>query len=175
MKQLCVFDLDGTLIAHDSFGRLVRENMAARPSLLFAALARWSGMMSRAGFAEFAHQKLADAMTGEAGEKIAAGVLSAIIPARRARIEEWRGKGAFLVLLSASPHEYVSAVGAALGFDAAHGSQLERGRYLHLHGAAKRSFIDARYPASEWRRAYAIADSDSDADLLSCFELIERV
>jgi phosphoserine phosphatase len=175
VRKLCVFDLDGTLIPHDSFGRLVRQNMAARPSLFFAALARKSRLLSRTGFAEFAHQKLADRLTGKAGEEIAADVLSAIIPARRARIEEWRGKRAFLVLLSASPHEYVSAVGEALGFDASHGSQFETGGYLHLHGAGKRLFIDAHYPASEWSRAYAIADSNSDAELLSGFEVSERV
>lgn len=175
MKQLCVFDLDGTLIAHDSFGRIVRQNIMARPLLAFAALARRARLLSRARFAAIAHQTLADRLTGGAAEATSAEVLSAVIPARRARIEEWRGKGAFLVLLSASPHEYVSTVGAALGFDASHGSRFENGRYLHLHGEQKRLFIDACYPALEWERAFAIADSDSDAELLSCFEVSERV
>ncbi len=33
MRDLCVFDLDGTLIPYDSFGRLVRRNLAAHPQL----------------------------------------------------------------------------------------------------------------------------------------------
>jgi phosphatidylglycerophosphatase C len=175
VRKLCVFDLDGTLIPHDSFSRLVRENMTSRPSLLVAALARRAGILSRAGFAEFAHQKLADKLDPAVNEVLVADILSAVMPERRARIEEWRGKGALLVLLSASPHEYVSAVGSALGFEASFGSRMQDGRYLHLHGSAKRKFIDARFPPDEWLRCYAIADSDSDSDLLSCFETGERV
>jgi HAD superfamily phosphoserine phosphatase-like hydrolase len=175
MRDLCVFDLDGTLIAHDSFGQLVKKYAFQRPSLLFAALARRSGMLSRGSFARIAHGRLLDRLDPAANKRIVPDILSCVIGARRERIAEWRGKGGHLVLLSASPHEYVEAVGLALGFDESFGSHWENGGYLHLHGSAKRRFIDLRFPAGEWRRTYAIADSESDEELLSCFDAVERV
>ncbi|WP_306048668.1 HAD-IB family phosphatase [Oceaniradius stylonematis] len=176
MRDLCVFDLDGTLIPHDSFGRLVRRNLRRRPLLLVAALARRARIMSRQRFAALCHSVLRAELAASANAGLVDEVLAAIIPERRAVIERWRAKGAHLVLLSASPEDYVEKVGAELGFDAAFGSHwADDGRYVHLHGKGKRVFVDRTYPVTQWRRAYAIADAPHDRWLLESFEIAEYV
>lgn len=175
MRDLCVFDLDGTLIAHDSFGRLVRNNLARHPQLILAGLARKAGLFSRAGFAAMAHRSLISRLDAAELQVIADDITANVIPARRKRIEDWRAQGAFLVLMSASPAEYVTLAGRALGFDAAYGSQLQNTGYLHLYGGMKLDFLTRHYPAGAWRRAYAISDSASDEVLLAEFEVAERV
>jgi phosphoserine phosphatase len=170
MRDLCVFDLDGTLIPYDSFGRIVRGSLAAHPQLIAAGLARKAGVISRDGFARMAHRRLVCSLDGDALKRIADGVAADTIPARRRLIGDWRGKGAFVVLMSASPHEYVKLAGMALGFDAAHGSEFRGADYLHLYGRKKLEFLDQHYPPEAWRRVFAIADSPSDSALLAAFE-----
>ena len=78
--------------------------------------------------------------------------------------------------MSASPAGLCGArIGAALGFDAAHGSRFQGAGYLHLHGQAKVEFLDRHYPESAWRRVFAIADLPSDSALLGAFERWEMV
>lgn len=175
MRNLCVFDLDGTLISHDSFGRIVRGKLAHHPTLALAGLARNCGLLSRANFARLAHGRLISGLESAALQAIAAEVAADVIAARRAVIEDWRAKSAHLVLMSASPHEYVARVGALLGFDAAHGSHFEGARYVHLHGRAKLAFLEQNYPSNVWTRAFAMADSDSDLELLAVFDQSELV
>ena len=175
MRDLCVFDLDGTLIAQDSFHQLVRSRIVAQPELALWAIARRLRVISRSTFAERAHRKLAGAVDPTSNPSIVTDIVSRILPERGSLIRQWHDAGAYTVLLSASPENYVSAVGKELGFDAAHGSHWHDGRYLHLHGESKRSFLETHYPASSWNRKYAIADSPSDEALLSCFEIAVRV
>jgi HAD superfamily phosphoserine phosphatase-like hydrolase len=175
MRDLCVFDLDGTLVAHDSFGEIVRSNLGSHPVLAAAAIARKAGVISRARFAAMAHQRLVSPLSGVELRDIADEVVGKIIPVRRDVIENWRGKGAFLTLMSASPHEYVSMVGTALGFDGSYGSKFEGTRYRHLHGAEKLELLDREFPAAKWRRVFAMSDSDSDAALLAVFESSQMV
>jgi phosphoserine phosphatase len=175
MRDLCVFDLDGTLIAYDSFGRIVRRNLVTDPLLLAAGLARKTGLLSRAGFARMAHRRLISSLDGAALQVIADEAVGDVIPARLRLAEDWRAKGAHVVLMSASPNEYVARIGAALGFDAAHGSVFQGADYLHLYGEAKLDFLGRHYPADAWRRAFAISDSDSDLALLAAFAQSVRV
>lgn len=175
MRDLCVFDLDGTLIAQDSFHLLVRSRIVAQPELALWAVARRLGIISRSTFAERAHQALASAVDPASNPSIVADIVSRILPERERLIRKWRDAGAYTVLLSASPENYVLAVGKVLGFDAAHGSHWRDGHYLHLYGENKRNFLDVHYPASSWTRKYSIADSSSDEALLSCFEIAVRV
>jgi phosphoserine phosphatase len=175
MRDLCVFDLDGTLIPYDSFGRIVRGSLAAHPQLIAAGLARKAGLISRAGFARMAHRRLICGLGSDALQRIADGVAADVISARRRLIGDWRAKGTFVVLMSASPDEYVTLAGRALGFDASHGSEFRGTEYLHLYGRNKLDFLDQYYPSEAWRRVFAIADSPSDRALLAAFEVPEMV
>jgi HAD superfamily phosphoserine phosphatase-like hydrolase len=175
MRDLCLFDLDGTLIEHDSFGQIVRRNLARHPVLAAAGLARKAGLLSRAGFAQRAHRQLISPLRDSDLQVIADEVAAQVVPARRTILESWRDRGAYLVLMSASPHEYVARVGIALGFDAAYGSRFEGAGYLHLYGPAKLEFLKKQHPAAHWRRVFAISDSTSDEALLAAFESSQMV
>ncbi|MGX1786696.1 HAD-IB family phosphatase [Bosea sp. NPDC055332] len=176
MKDLCVFDLDGTLIAHDSFAELVRQNLTRDPLLLAAALLRRLRLLDRAGFATQAHRRLGRQFASrETVTALCARLQAAVIADRLALLDEWKARGATTVLLSASPNDYVEPLGRLLGFDHAFGSSFVGGAYQHLHGEGKLRFIDERFPAATWRRAFAIADHPSDDPLLARFEQVLRV
>jgi HAD superfamily phosphoserine phosphatase-like hydrolase len=175
MRDLCVFDLDGTLIAYDSFGKIVRRNLIRHPILAAAGLLRKAGFVSRSKFASLAHRQLISPLSDIQLQSLADEVVSQVIGARRDIIELWRSKGAFLALMSASPDEYVSHIGARLGFDAVHGSRFEAGQYLHVYGQTKVDLLERYYPTAMWRRTFAISDSLSDSPLLSKFDTSQFV
>lgn len=176
MKDLCVFDLDGTLIPFDSFAHLVRKNLWKNPTLLGVAMARRLGALDRAGFAERAQFALRATLgSSRQVNAMIEALVSAIVPERIALERHWRGRGATTVLLSASPAAYVVPLGSALGFDLSFGSCLKGGTFHHLHGEGKRAFVDEEFPASQWRRAFAMADHPSDEALLVCFDEVMRV
>lgn len=170
MRDLAVFDLDGTLITGDSFRELVRASIAKDPRLALLALWRRLGLASRGAFAEGAHRLLARQFDSPSQrEGIARRISERALPSRLDMVRAWRSKGAATLLLSASPDPYVAAIGVRLEFDFAFGSSWINGQYRHLYGAAKAAFLDAEFPASRWRRAFAIADSESDLPLLQKF------
>lgn len=174
MKDLCVFDLDKTLIPYDSFNELLRRRAAKKPRLLILAAARKAGLMGRTRFAASAHQALRRELADtDIVNSIAEGIEKRLTTHARTTIARWRDAGAYLVLFSSSPQEYVEAVGKRLSFDEAFGSTWREGRYLHLHGAAKLRLLDEKFPADRWKRTFAIADHPSDRPLLSAFDTVE--
>lgn len=176
MRDLVVFDLDGTLIDHDSFARLVRDYILTSPQLAIMGVARKLGLVSRAGFAEAAHRRFRLTFADPAFlARLVEDIAAAARPDRLALVATWRARGATTVLLSASPHDYVQALGTQLGFDRAFGSTWVDGSYRHLHGVHKLEFLDREFPAGSWRRRFAMADQPSDLPLLSAFEQVEHV
>jgi phosphoserine phosphatase len=176
MNSIAVFDLDGTLIPYDSFSRLVRGNLLKMPSLLIAALLRRSGKLDRLQFAQKAQFILHDLLSStKETDALCSEIIAAIPHDRRRLIEQWKTSGAMTILLSASPADYVVPLGQKLGFDQSFGSGDFHGVFRHLHGIGKRQFIDENFPASQWRRAFAIADHPSDEALLEAFDEVVRV
>lgn len=174
MKDLCVYDLDGTLIHYDSFGRLLRRMVARQPQLAILALARSARLLGRSQFAERAHRAIASelakpeiirSVTEEIDRTVAAGL--------REAISRWKAEGCHLVLVSASPQEYVRPVGERLGFNDAFGSRWIGQKYLHMHGCEKLRLLNSTFPASDWRRRFAVADRPSDLPFLAAFETSE--
>ncbi|MBK8458556.1 MAG: haloacid dehalogenase-like hydrolase [Phyllobacteriaceae bacterium] len=170
MKALCVFDLDGTLIPGDSFAQIVKSRILRTPTLYLTVILRVLNLISGEKFAQHAHRALLASLDPDNNPALIDSIVSSVLVERAAMVLDWKEKGAHVVLLSASPQDYVGRVGSILGFDESFGSTWKDGRYLHLHGARKRDFIETRFPKERWRRSFAIADSQSDMALLSLFE-----
>ena len=166
-KPLAIFDLDDTLVRGDSFRMLIMEQLPRRPRLLLHAGLRALRLTDRARFAEAAHRALLpllrdsafiEEMVGRLRERVQEPVLE--------RVHERRRRGEMVVLISASPNEYVAPFARAMGFDAGHGSGWRNGHYVHLHGAGKLRHARDVYPPSHYEWRYAISDSESDLPLL---------
>jgi phosphoserine phosphatase len=175
MKRLAVIDLDGTLIRCDSFRQLVLRHVH-RPQILFASILRSAGLIDRRCFAETVHRALVDRLSdrGYVG-KFVDGLQQYTNSAVALRAREYSDDGAMVVLLSASPGEYVGLIAQRLGLDAGHGSDWRDGAYSHLYGASKIAFLEAHYPETRFEWAFAIADSASDWPMLNRFRQGVRV
>ncbi|MHC8440593.1 MAG: HAD family hydrolase [Candidatus Eutrophobiaceae bacterium] len=175
MKKLAVFDLDGTLFMGDSFRLLIRESaLRGNMKLLFLVLRRGLRCMEADSFAERAHE----ALLGELGERAFLEHFVSRLRAKlnmsvRASAQFHRERGCTTILLSASPHEYVSPLGKAECFDFSYGSAWHENQYRRLHGIRKKEFLDMRFPVQKWQRFYAVADSPSDFALLRDFENVD--
>lgn len=175
MRDLSVFDLDGTLIMVDSFARLVRRE-ARRPRVALAAALRASRLLDGDAFAARAHAALGSVLADPA---YVARFLDEMEPHLDrqvvGRIGACRSDGHLLVLVSASPDDYVRPFAKRLGFDEAHGSRHTAGGYRRLHGPEKLRLVDESYPREHFRRVFAIGDSDSDMALFATFERHELI
>ena len=175
MKDLAVFDLDGTMIPGDSFADLVRTKVLRHPRLMVLAAARRLGAIDRLQFAASAHKTLMRSLANtEFVDQFAQGLAKTVDHERLAQLRAFRDNGTFTLLLSASPNEYVAPLGASLGFDAAVGSHFTPTGYRHLWGARKRLYLDEHFPTHDFQRLYAIGDSDSDDSLLAAFEKADK-
>lgn len=176
MKRIAVFDLDGTLIPGDSLRRLILRCLAREPRLAAALAARGLGAASRTAFAARCHELLAPILArGGALDEHLQWISRRLVADRIAEARRRQAGGATIVLLSASPDDYVAPLGARLGFDLALGSAFDGAAYRHLYGAAKTDALAARFPKGDWRWEFAMADSPSDEVLLRNFETAERV
>jgi HAD superfamily phosphoserine phosphatase-like hydrolase len=175
MRELAVFDLDGTLTPGDSFRDLALRNSIHRPRILFLALARRVGLLDRKGFAGELHRVLRWRLSDPSFVSALVNDIAASVDAERiAEVRRWREQGVFTLLLSASPHEYIEPLARKLGFDAGLGSRWHGNKYLHVWGRGKLDLLNTAYPVDAYRRVFAIGDSSSDEELLSAFETGSR-
>lgn len=175
MRDLSVFDLDGTLILVDSFARLVRREIR-RPRVALAAALRATRLVGGDAFAARAHAALADVLADEAYvARFLDGMERHLDQRVVARCAECRTAGHLLVLVSASPDDYVRPFAKRLGFDEAHGSRATASGYRRLHGHEKLRLVDEHYARDRFRRTFAIGDSESDMPLLATFERHELI
>ena len=97
MRDLCVFDLDGTLVPYDSFGRTrAAQSRSASAAGLARALRARPACMSRAGFARMAHRRLISSLEGGASASYRGrgrGGYNSSPPQTLSR--DWRAKGAY--------------------------------------------------------------------------------
>lgn len=176
MKKIAVFDLDGTLLSTDSFRLLVMSNLLSSPALLGWACARATRIVGRKKFVEAAHRALRPALSKPAyREKFIQSLHAFVQPKILDQAQQFQSEDVTTVLLSASPHDYVSELGKALGFQHAFGSNWADGRYVHLYGEEKVRFLEQTLPKHQWIWHYSAADSESDKPLLSRFEIAEIV
>lgn len=134
-KGIALFDLDGTLLAWDC--QLLFRHFVVRREpwrivllplfLVFTPLAPMlgAGTMKRI-FLSFLWEIDRDKLDGYARD-FAKAVMPAIYQEMRAKLEQQRAAGHFLILASASPEFYVSEIGRELGFDLVLGTPVEPG------------------------------------------------
>lgn len=79
-------------------------------------------------------------------------------------------EGDVVVLLSASPDDYVGLLGNRLGCTA-RGSHFDTdGRFVHLHGANKIQWLRENYPANRFDYNIGVSDCPSDLHMLKLFK-----
>jgi phosphoserine phosphatase len=82
----------------------------------------------------------------------------------------------YIVILSASPDEYVKDFAKEIGWEG-YGSYLDAktGKYNHLHGAGKLEFLKINFPSSRYSYSYAISDSPKDLEILKMFDSYDLI
>ena len=166
--KLAIFDLDDTLIRGDSFRMLILEQVKKNPHLAILVALRAIKLIGRKTFAKQAHKYLLPYMNRDGFKKQFAEKLKPLICEDvLEKISECKSKGCKLVLISASPHDYVAYFAKLTGFAEGFGSDWRNGRYEHLHGSGKLEFLRKQYPTTQYDWHYAISDSPSDYALLN--------
>lgn len=184
---VALFDLDRTLLPGSSLvelgralaaQRMVNRRTVARHAVKAAVFARRGLPDSRihrlretllAAAADCDHEELAGVV-----REVVPRIASSSFPAARWLIERHRAAGDVCVVLSASPHELVEAVGSALGANHGIGTRTEvvggklTGRLegAFCHGPGKLERLRAELGDVDLGRAFAYADSGSDLPLL---------
>ena len=183
-----LFDLDRTVLAGSSLARLARvllragglsTTAAARAFAQELVFARWGAsdstverlqrrLLALAAGREYDHLR-------ELATEAALDAAAAAFPAARWLLEHHAGAGTATVIVSASPHELVATVAAALGAAAGVGTKVEvadgrlTGRISGVlcYGPGKLTRIAEEVPGIDWRHAVAYSDSVSDLPLLT--------
>lgn len=75
-----------------------------------------------------------------------------------------------ILILSASPHSYISLVGNSLKM-MAQGSYFDSSdKFMHLYGPGKVEHLLNNYPKSDYDYCFAVSDSPSDFEFLKLFK-----
>ena len=180
---IALFDLDGTLLAWDCqllFRHFVLRREPWRGVFLFLFLlaAPFAALLGAARlkrvFLSFLWRMPA-AKLADYCREFARSVMPAVYPELRERLDRHRAAGHFLILSSASPECYVTAIGRELGFHLALGTQVPTGALfpaLENHkGPAKvrrlRQLLPAAYfDHGKLRNCHGYTDSPADLPLL---------
>ena len=170
-QRLAVFDLDHTLIRVDSFRTLLAKNLANHPMVILDLITRALGFCTREVFAERVHRRLELFLTNEeAVEKFVAHLALHVDHVVKNELEKRLSVDEQVILLSASPNEYVQQFALQMGFAAGYGSGWRAGAYEHLYGDKKLEFVRKKFPQDQYSWSFAISDSASDFVFLSHFE-----
>lgn len=184
---MAVFDLDRTLIRGSSlslYGReLVRQGLVPRSTVARHALLELAFQRRGVGAARIDHlvSTLLDASTGRPAERLfavargmGAALAAEVHPTARFLLQRHLDAGDFCIVLSASPHELVEAVTAALGAHRAVGTRIDSvdgvltGRLdgPFCYGRGKLEALEREIGRVDLTTATAYADSGSDLPLL---------
>ncbi len=189
---IALFDLDGTLIAWDCqllFRHFMVRHARWRGVFLpfFLLLLPFSGLLGTARmkrvFLSYLWRITPEQLANHS-QDFAQAIGPQIYPALQKEIDRHRAAGHFLILSSASPECYVTAIGRALGFDLSLGTPVETGAFfpiLHNHkGAEKVVRLLDRLPPSYFdggrlRKAHGYSDSCADLPMLALCESVTVV
>ena len=189
---IALFDLDGTLIPWDCqllFRHFIVRREPWRGIFLpvFLAFLPLAGLLGAGGmkrvFLSYLWRMPPATLTAYSRE-FAKSVMPAIYPEVRAKLEQHRREGHFLILASASPDFYVVEIGCELGFDLTLGTPVEIGRFfpdLENHkGTAKVERIMEVLPAGFFHggklvRSHGFTDSTADLPMLALCDAVTVV
>ena len=169
MKSLNIIDLDKTLIETDSFGEFILRHFNVEISLWI--LLRLFRIISREKFAEKVIMASVKVLNDDEKicefinflrKKINGDILK--------MIGDYSGENSIILVLSASPQEYVKKFADSLGFDGL-GSHWRGGKFFHCYGENKIKLLKENYPPSEYEYNFAISDNDDDINLLNLFKI----
>lgn len=181
---IALFDLDGTLIAWDCqllFRHFVLRREPWRGIFLpvFLAFLPLAGLLGAGGMKRVFLSylwRMDPAMLAEYSREFASGLMPAIYPELREKLENHREAGDFLILASASPEFYVTEIGREIGFDLTLGTPVDLGEFfpdLENHkGVAKVERLKKVLPSSffensKLRNCHGYTDSCADLPMLA--------
>lgn len=187
MPRLALFDLDGTLLAHDTqllFCQFVlRRHGLRRLFLPVAGLFMPAGLIGvldarelKRIFLSYLWLMPGGRVTALAREFAESVVPPLVYPEMLAEIARHRREGRILVLNSASPEFYVREIGRVLGFDHSFGTRVEiaeRQPFIaeiagdnNKHAAKLPRMRDAGLLPCETADSWAYSDSTADLPML---------
>jgi phosphoserine phosphatase len=175
MDKLSVFDLDGTLIAYDSYRaylkRFLNTGWRGRMRLGFGYFSRKVGIVDAAQLKEtimrLARETAAyEEVLGDFARSVAADVSGRAFE----MLQERKKAGDLVLILSASPDDYLFLLGETFGCLAKGSHFGPDGRFVHLHGASKLAWLRKTYPEDRYKYVMGVSDSPSDLQLLHAFE-----
>ncbi len=177
LRPLTVVDLDGTLIAGNSFTRFTLWVLrrAMRRVDLSTAIAL-GGIVLRRKARLSSHAAAKEAIMRLAGKRLddgdyrdfAATLVPLVRPEVRVRLEEARANGHALCLATAAPWQYASPLGGLLGMDevVATYPPREGGGMVECRGEVKKRRVQALCTRQRYRPAQTLTDHYDDLPLL---------
>jgi phosphoserine phosphatase len=169
---LVVVDFDKTIIPFDSFRRYLFIWLRYHPfKLIYYITLRKLRLVSNFWFKK---RVLKLIQIDSRQRTIDLNYVKYLIPRRDVNLlHECRkiaGSNGRILILSASPHSYISLVGDSLNM-MAQGSYFDSSdKFIHLYGPGKVEHLQNNYPKSEYDYCYAVSDSLSDFEFLKLFK-----
>ena len=174
-SKLIVVDFDKTLIPFDSFRQYVLIWLRKYPlQIMFLIFKRKIKILSSGEFKKRVVQLIYKHKLFEVTNHSFATVLCKKLDIQiLEKIEFQKTPATKILILSASPDEYIGIIGDNLGFAAKGSHFISDNEYFHLHSDAKIKYINTNYPIDMYEYQFAISDSISDLKLLKLFSNYE--
>ena len=75
-----------------------------------------------------------------------------------------------ILLLSASPDQYISIIGHKIGTKAKGSYFNNKNNFVHMYKLGKIDYLNINFPPEQYLYHYAISDSNSDLSMLKMFD-----
>lgn len=170
-RKINVIDLDKTLIPYDSFRILVKkEVLNFNWDIIGYTLFRVLRLMSLEKYKEkiipVIDEKYDDSFFNDFAINLYKDLDSRVLK----EIQDETDENTINILLSASPNFYVKYLVEDLKWLGAGSYFNNAGKFIHLHGKGKISWVKSNFNENEYHYNLAISDSSSDDNLLNLFQ-----
>lgn len=167
MKKLFVIDFDRTLLKTNSILLLITKLKI--PSLYIYAGLRKLRVISKKDFA-YKVTLIVLKYKKEHGVKKIVNILFDFVNSDVLNhIRENQDSNSKVIIISTSPHDYITCIAEKLGFQG-FGSSIEGSRFHYLYGKNKIELLKNEFPEDKYEYYYAISDHISDLELLDKFQ-----
>jgi phosphoserine phosphatase len=171
-EKIVVVDLDKTLLIIDSFNLFLSVQLKKRPlKTALLRILRKLRLISLSKLKELSGKYIYDKLPEEEKKSFIKSLNNYINKKILNKINSEYGKSCRIIIISASPDEYVKVFAASIGWEG-FGSYTDNStsRFIHLHGKGKSDFLLKYFPADKYTYEYSISDSQSDLPLLKLFK-----